>query len=87
LLHEFNVPNASFSADVLGCLPPEGWAITEDLIGEERRGMTARRDRKEMEDLHVLFFFSFSLMPGVPGPVHSPSYSHLNSLQHSPASF
>ena len=34
LLHEFDVPNAAFSADVLACLPPQGWAITEDLIGK-----------------------------------------------------
>ena len=34
LLHEFDVPNAAFSADVLACLPPQGWAITEDLIGQ-----------------------------------------------------
>ena len=27
------MPNATFSADVLACLPPTGWAITEDLIG------------------------------------------------------
>jgi hypothetical protein len=56
------VPNASFSADVLGCLPPEGWAITEDLIGKERRGMKGRRTRKERGDHHVLHFNSSSLI-------------------------
>lgn len=34
LLHEFDVPCASFSAEVMACLPPQGWAITEELIAQ-----------------------------------------------------
>ena len=32
LLHEFDVPNSAFSAEVMACLPPAGWKITEDLV-------------------------------------------------------
>jgi exosome complex exonuclease DIS3/RRP44 len=32
LLHEFNVSTASFSAEVMACLPPATWRITEDVV-------------------------------------------------------
>ena len=32
LLHEFNVSSDDFSADVMACLPPSNWRITEDII-------------------------------------------------------
>ena len=86
LLHEFNVPNASFSADVLGCLPPDGWAITEDLIGEERRrggrGGEGRRvtkgerDRKGSEG-RIIWCRTLSRKPHMPVLI-SPFSLHLS---------
>eukprot|EP00602_Paraphysomonas_sp_CaronLab_P006700 CAMPEP_0185034340 /NCGR_PEP_ID=MMETSP1103-20130426/24109_1 /TAXON_ID=36769 /ORGANISM="Paraphysomonas bandaiensis, Strain Caron Lab Isolate" /LENGTH=1005 /DNA_ID=CAMNT_0027570957 /DNA_START=192 /DNA_END=3209 /DNA_ORIENTATION=- len=32
LLHEFGVPYESFSTEVMACLPPKDWKITEDII-------------------------------------------------------
>ncbi len=30
LLHEFDVPHESFTQEVMACLPPDGWGITEE---------------------------------------------------------
>ena len=32
LLHEFNVSSEIFSAEVMACLPPSTWVITEDIV-------------------------------------------------------
>jgi exosome complex exonuclease DIS3/RRP44 len=34
LLHEFDVPHAAFTAEVMSCLPPAGWAITEEVVAQ-----------------------------------------------------
>ena len=34
LLHEFDVPHAEFNADVMACLPPGNWQISEDIIAK-----------------------------------------------------
>jgi exosome complex exonuclease DIS3/RRP44 len=32
LLHEFDVPYESFTSEVMACLPPSDWKITEDIV-------------------------------------------------------
>jgi exosome complex exonuclease DIS3/RRP44 len=34
VLHEFDVPNAAFTAEVMACLPPDGWSITPGLVAQ-----------------------------------------------------
>eukprot|EP01041_Mallomonas_annulata_P005740 gene5740-11608_t len=34
LLHEYGVPNEAFTTDVMSCLPPSNWRITDDLIAQ-----------------------------------------------------
>ena len=34
LLHEFDVPHEAFTKEVMGCLPPADWSITEDIVKE-----------------------------------------------------
>lgn len=34
LLHEFQVPHEAFTQEVMACLPPSDWKITEDLISQ-----------------------------------------------------
>lgn len=34
LLHEFDVPYESFTSEVMACLPPADWKITEDLVAQ-----------------------------------------------------
>ena len=34
LLHEFNVPYEGFSPEVMACLPPNDWRITDDIIAQ-----------------------------------------------------
>jgi len=37
LLHEFDVPHAAFSTDVMACLPPATWSITDEVVSEKGR--------------------------------------------------
>lgn len=37
LLHEFDVPHASFSTEVMACLPPKHWSITPEVVNERGR--------------------------------------------------
>ena len=32
LLHEFDVPHEAFTPEVMACLPPADWQITEDVV-------------------------------------------------------
>jgi exosome complex exonuclease DIS3/RRP44 len=34
LLHEFGVEHEAYSASVMNCLPPAGWAISEDVVSQ-----------------------------------------------------
>ena len=34
LLHEFDVPHAAFTAEVMACLPPPDWKISEKVVSE-----------------------------------------------------
>ena len=34
LLHEFDVPHAEFTAEVMACLPPPTWKITDEVVAE-----------------------------------------------------
>jgi exosome complex exonuclease DIS3/RRP44 len=46
LLHEHNIPTDDFSGEVIACLPPEGWSITE----ENSRG---RRDLRHLPVMSI----------------------------------
>lgn len=34
LLHEFDVPHEAFTPEVMACLPPADWQITEDVVAQ-----------------------------------------------------
>ncbi len=34
LLHEHGVPNEAFTAEVMACLPKQGWSITPDIVAK-----------------------------------------------------